>query len=46
MGELTEVMRQKGDTVFIDLLNAVRVGRITHGDETLLQSKFIMKNNS
>ena len=45
MGELTEVMRQKGDTVFIDLLNAVRVGKITHDDETLLQSKFIMKND-
>ena len=46
MGELTEVMRQKGDIVFIDLLNAVRVGKITHDDETLLQSKFIMKNDS
>ena len=45
MGELTEVMRQRGDTVFIDLLNAVRVGKITHDDETLLQSKFIMKND-
>ena len=45
MGELTKVMRQKGDTVFIVLLNAVRVGKITHDDETLLQLKFIMKND-
>ena len=45
MGELTEVMPQKSDTVFIDLLNVVRVGTITHNDETLLQSKFIMKND-
>ena len=44
IGELTEVMRQTGDSVFIDLSNAVRIGKITHHGETLLKSKFIMKD--
>ena len=37
MGELTEVMRQKGDSVFIDLLNKVRTGNVDCNDEALLQ---------
>ena len=46
MGELTEVMRQKGDFIFIDLLNKVRAGNIDSNDENLLKSKFIMKDDS
>ena len=41
MAELTEVMRQKGDTIFIDLLNKVRVGNIDTHVESLLQSRFV-----
>ena len=45
MGELSEVMRQKGDCVFIDLLNNIRVANINSSDEILLKSKFISKND-
>ena len=45
MGELTEVMRQKGDSVFIDLLNNIRVANIKRCDDILLKSKFISKND-
>ena len=45
MGELTEVMRHKGDLVFIKLLNKVRAGDVDCKDENLLKSKFIMKND-
>ena len=41
MVELTEVMRQKGDCVFIDLLNNIRIGCLTEADEELLKSRFI-----
>ena len=41
MCELSEVMRQKGDSTLIDLLNNVRLGIVTCQDEQLLKSKFI-----
>ena len=42
--ELTEVMRQKGDDTFIDLLNNVRTESINDQDEKLLKSRFIQNN--
>ena len=39
IAEFTEVMRQKGDTTFIDLLNKVRVGNMDDHAEELLQSR-------
>ena len=44
LAELTEVMRQRGDTVFIDLLNNVRVGKLTESDISILNSRFINEN--
>ena len=41
IAELHEVMRQKGDNVFIDLLNKVRVADINIDDENLIKSKFV-----
>ena len=41
MAELTEVMRQKGDTIFIDLLNKVQIGNIDTHVKSLLQSRFV-----
>jgi len=46
MCELTEIMRQRGDIVLIDLLNNIRVGTITNEDENLLKSRFIDKNST
>ena len=39
--ELTENMRQKGDTTFADLLNALRVGELTTEHFNVLMSKLI-----
>ena len=39
--ELTEVMRQKGDTSFIYLFNQIRVGNIDESSEMITQSRFI-----
>ena len=44
IAELTEVMRQQGDNVFIDLLNNVRVSNLTSNDENLLKSRFISED--
>ena len=44
--ELTEVMRQKGDTSFIDLLNQIRVGHIDENSEMIIQPRFIHSENS
>ena len=41
MCELTEVMRQRGDTVLIDLLNNIRLGILNPQDLDLLRSQFI-----
>ena len=45
IAELTEVMRQKGDQTFIDVLNNIRQGKITDKDIKLLESRFISENN-
>ena len=44
LAELTEVMRQKGDDIFIDLLNNVRAATLNDQDEKLLKSRFVQKN--
>ena len=41
MCELTEVMRQRGDSILIDLLNNVRIGRLSLEDVVLLRSRFV-----
>ena len=41
MCELTEVMRQKGDSRLIDLLNNIRVGKLTENDKELLKNRFV-----
>ena len=43
--ELTEVMRQRGDSLFIQLLNQIRIGEPTPEDEDVFQSRSISKNN-
>ena len=45
LAELTEVMRQKGDDTFIDLLNNVRTASINDHDEKLLKSMRFIHNN-
>ena len=45
LAELTEVMRQRGDTVFIDLLNNVRKGKLTESDIDILRSRIITENH-
>ena len=45
LAELTEVMRQKGDDTFIDLLNNVRKAFINYQDEKPLKSRFIQNND-
>ena len=45
LGELTEVMRQKGDDTFIDLLNNARIATLNDADEKLLKSRFVQKDN-
>ena len=44
--ELTEVMHQKGDTSFIDLLNQIQVGHIDESSEMIVQSRFIDSEDS
>ena len=39
MCELTEVMRQQGDPLFIDILNAARVGDLSGRDNKILNSR-------
>ena len=45
MCELTEVMRQRGDTILIDLLNNVRLGALSLQDKNILCSRFIDENS-
>ena len=45
IAELTEVMRQRGDQVFIDLLNNIRIGVLTEQDQETLMSRFIEKTD-
>ena len=44
--ELTEVMRQKGDTLFIYFLNQIRVGHVDESSEMIIQSRFIDSEDS
>ena len=39
MFELTEVMRQQGESFFIDILNAARVGDLSDRDIEILNSR-------
>ena len=41
IAELHEVMRQKGDTALIDLLNKIRISDINRDDEYFLKYKFV-----
>ena len=45
MIELTEVMRQKDDMEYIQLLNKIRVGNVDEDVENKIKSRFIEKNN-
>ena len=45
MAELTEVMRQRGDILFIDLLNQIRTSKLEIENEELLKSRFIEKDS-
>ena len=45
IAELLEVMRQRGDTDLIDLLNKVRTSSLEEVDEKLLKSHFIKLND-
>ena len=45
LAELTEVMRQKGDDIFIDILNKVRIAKLDENAKTFLQSKFIKEDD-
>ena len=45
IAELTEVMQQRGDDNFIDLLNHVRIAELNDSDVSLLRSKFIKPND-
>ena len=42
LAELADVMRQRGDSNLIDLLNKVRVGFLDKNDENILKSRFIL----
>ena len=43
--QLTEVMRQQGDSIFIDLLNNIRVGAVSEIDIALISSRPCAINN-
>ncbi|KAG5666270.1 hypothetical protein PVAND_017605 [Polypedilum vanderplanki] len=43
--ELTENMRQQGDTTFVDLLNALRVGELTAQHFQILMSKIMTEED-
>ena len=45
MAELHEIIRQRGDSVLIDLLNKIRLGNVDGDDDKLLKSKFVMKED-
>ena len=44
--ELTEVMRQRGDTKFIDLLNKIRVGNIDENVKKHIRERFIEESDT
>ena len=43
--ELDEVMRQQGDTTFVELLNNLRLGIVTEENERILRSKLILQDD-
>ena len=43
--ELTEVMRQRGDTTLTDLLNKIKIGYINDSVESVLKEMFIDQND-
>ncbi|XP_066934413.1 uncharacterized protein [Clytia hemisphaerica] len=43
LAELDEIMRQKDDSDFIDLLNNVRVGELNNNDESMIKSRLISR---
>ena len=43
LAELTEIMRQKGDTVFMELFNNIRVG-VNVSIDYILKSRFVQKS--
>ena len=45
LAELEEIMRQRDDSAFIDLLNNVRVGDINSLDENMIKSRIITRDN-
>ena len=45
LAELTETMRQKGDSDFIDLLNEIRIGELSTENESVLKSRIIKPDN-
>ncbi|XP_066910931.1 uncharacterized protein [Clytia hemisphaerica] len=45
IAELTEIMRQRDDIDFIDLLNQIRLGELDKEKEELLKSRFIAKDS-
>ena len=45
IAELHEIMRQRGDSDLIDLLNKVRTSSLEEYDENLLKSRFIKEND-
>ena len=46
LAELHEVMRQRGDSDLIDLLNKVRTGTVEKHEENVLKSRFILPSDS
>ena len=45
LAELCEVMRQRGDSNLIDLLNKVRTASLEKNDEIILRSRFLSQND-
>ena len=45
LAELTEIMRQKDDLEFIELLNKIRVGNVDEHVEDKLKARFIEKTD-
>ena len=45
LAELHEIMRQRGDSDLIDLLNKVRTASLEECDETILKSRFVSQND-
>ena len=45
LDELHEIMRQRGDSDLIDLLNKVRTASLEECDETILKSRFESQND-